>query len=95
MLAKQGWRLMQNVDSLVARVLKAKYYGNSNFMKAQLGTKPSYTWWSILEGRQVLEKGLIWRISNDINVNIKNHPWVSNILSFKVQIIWDNFKGLE
>ena len=32
---------MQNEDSLVAKTFKAKYYANSNFMKAQLGLNPS------------------------------------------------------
>ena len=31
MLAKQGWRLIQNEDSLVSRILRAKYYSNGDF----------------------------------------------------------------
>ena len=57
MLAKQGWRLIQHEDSLVARILKAKYYVNGDFMTAQMGNNPSYTWRSIIEGIVVLEKG--------------------------------------
>lgn len=47
LLAKQGWRLINYPNSLLARVLKAKYYPNSNFLKAQLGRLPSLTWKSI------------------------------------------------
>ncbi|KAA3478618.1 reverse transcriptase [Gossypium australe] len=36
LLAKQGWRLMTNVDSLVARVLKAKYYPHYQFLNSRL-----------------------------------------------------------
>ena len=44
MLAKQGWRLIKNEDALVSRILKVKYYANSEFMNAQLGSNPFYTW---------------------------------------------------
>lgn len=42
LLTKQGWCLIFNPDSLVARIFKAKYYPNTTFLKAQLGTYPSY-----------------------------------------------------
>lgn len=31
LLAKQGWRLLHNLDSLVGRVLKAKCYPDDNY----------------------------------------------------------------
>lgn len=36
LLAKQGWRLLTNPDSLLARVLEAKYYPHRNFLEANL-----------------------------------------------------------
>jgi hypothetical protein len=44
LLAKQGWRLIQNPDPLVAKIFKEKYYSNSTFMDTHLGRKPSYDW---------------------------------------------------
>jgi hypothetical protein len=35
LLAKQGWRLTTNPDSLVAKIFKAKYYPNSDFLSAK------------------------------------------------------------
>lgn len=42
LLAKQCWRLVQNPDSLTARILRAKYYPHSSFMDSALGKKPSF-----------------------------------------------------
>ena len=42
MLAKQGWRLLMNPNSLVARVYKAKYYPHGGVLNASLGSRPSY-----------------------------------------------------
>lgn len=47
LLAKQGWRLLSYLDSLLTRTLKAKYFSNTNFMESTLGQLPSYTWRSI------------------------------------------------
>ena len=58
LLVKQGWRLFKNLGSLTHRILKARYFPDRNFMEAQLGPKPSYSWRSLLAGRTVLEKGL-------------------------------------
>lgn len=57
-LAKQSWRLLKFLNSLVARVLKAKYYLNSSIMEAQLGANPSFSWRSIWGERSLLEKGI-------------------------------------
>ena len=44
MLAKQGWRLIQNPDSLCAKILRAKYYREGQVLDAKPRTGMSYTW---------------------------------------------------
>ena len=64
MLAKQGWRLLIVPDSLCARVLKGRYFPNSDFW---LATKPrgaSYTWRSLLHGRDLLLHGVQWGVGD-------------------------------
>lgn len=57
-LAKQGWRLVTNLNSLLGRIYKARYYPHTSFWNVTLGTNPSYTWKSIFAARKVLEDGL-------------------------------------
>ncbi|KAL4388444.1 hypothetical protein GQ457_09G025950 [Hibiscus cannabinus] len=38
LLAKQGWRILSNPGSLVARLLRAKYFPTSTFLQASLGS---------------------------------------------------------
>ena len=47
LLAKQWWRMQQNPNCLVHRMLKAKYFPNSMASEAELGCRPSYVWRSI------------------------------------------------
>lgn len=51
LLAKQGWRLMKNPSSLVARVLQAKYHSGVPFLEAKLGSRVSYVWRIIMEAK--------------------------------------------
>lgn len=76
MLAKQGWRLLQNPDSLCARVLKAKYFPNSSVLEARQKSGMSYTWRSILRGIGIVKKGMIWRVGDGVGLNIWDDPWL-------------------
>jgi hypothetical protein len=62
LLAKQIWRILQNPESLVARILKAKYFPNGSIMEANVSRRPSYAWHSIILAKLVIEHGALWRI---------------------------------
>lgn len=64
MLAKQGWRLLQNPDSLCAKVLQAKYYQEKTCLEAKPKVGISYTWRSIMRGIQLVKKGMIWWVGD-------------------------------
>ncbi|GMI84947.1 hypothetical protein HRI_002164000 [Hibiscus trionum] len=78
LLAKQCWKLIKHPDSLLARVLKARYYPSTDFLHANLCSNPSYTWRSLWSARGLLETGLTWRIGNGESVNIWNDSWIPN-----------------
>ena len=84
LLAKQGWRISQDSDSLAHRVLKAKYFPDSNFLEAQLGKNPSYTWRSLVAVRGVLHRGLRWNIGNGWKAKIWTDRWIPTPNSFIV-----------
>ncbi|KAK9924950.1 hypothetical protein M0R45_033291 [Rubus argutus] len=83
LLAKQGWRLITQPDSLVARVFKARYHPNSSFLEANHLPDMSYTWRSILAGKKVLSKGIRFQIGIGNNVSLWNDPWLPLPHNFK------------
>lgn len=85
LLAKQGWRLLMNPDSLVARMLKAKYFPRESFLSAGLGSSPSFLWRSFLWGRELLQDGLRRQIGNGLDTSVYMDPWVPGLDGFRVQ----------
>ena len=49
MLGKQGWNLITKPDSLIARLLKARYYRSGDFLLTRLGHNPSKKGYGVLE----------------------------------------------
>ncbi|XP_038708495.1 uncharacterized protein LOC120003549 [Tripterygium wilfordii] len=82
LLAKQGWRLLANENSLCFKLLKAKYFPNCDFMRASVGSNPSWSWRSLCEGREVLEKGLTWRVGNGQDISIWFDKWIPRPWNF-------------
>ncbi|XP_013705040.1 uncharacterized protein LOC106408899 [Brassica napus] len=78
LLARQGWRIIQFEDSLLAQVLKGKYFENDSFIKAQMGSKPSYAWRSLMYGRELLKKGLKHLIGDGRSVKVWSEPWIED-----------------
>lgn len=54
LIAKQGWRLITNPDSLLAQVLKSKYYLETDFLHSNLKSSASFTWKSIWLSQKIL-----------------------------------------
>ncbi|KAH9648318.1 reverse transcriptase domain-containing protein [Citrus sinensis] len=79
MLGKQGWRLLFHPDSLVARILKARYYPLSSFGKATVGSNPNYAWRSIIAADNVIIQGSRIQIGNGLQTTIGGSPWLLDL----------------
>lgn len=84
LLAKQGWWLLQNPQSILAQVLKVKYYPNCSFLSASLSENASYAWRSIWEARGLLVHGIQWMMGDGSLVRIWGDPWLPAPYSFRV-----------
>ncbi|XP_048498315.1 uncharacterized protein LOC104897505 [Beta vulgaris subsp. vulgaris] len=51
LLAKQAWRLLSMPESLMARVLKGKYFPSRNLLDATINSSASFTWRSICSAK--------------------------------------------
>jgi hypothetical protein len=76
LLAKQAWRPVSAPDSLCARVLRARYFKDGKFLSAGCPKRASYTWRSIVHGKELLKEGLIWRVGNGNNIEVWNQNWI-------------------
>ncbi|XP_062019293.1 uncharacterized protein LOC133735867 [Rosa rugosa] len=84
MLAKTVWRIFWSKGSLVNDILQAKYFPNTCFLNASLGTTPSTIWRGLLWGKQVIDSGSRWRIGDGQRVSIKEDRWLPCPTTFKV-----------
>lgn len=68
LLAKQEWRLITKLNSLLFKVLRGKYFPNSSFLEAGPGSHPSWSWRGIYEKKSLVK---VW-----------DEPWLNETCSF-------------
>jgi hypothetical protein len=78
MVGKQAWKLVSSPESLITRLLKAKYFPRSDYFGASLGHNPSYVWRSIWSAKDVIRRGFQWSIGTGERIPVWDHPWLSN-----------------
>jgi hypothetical protein len=69
-------RLVTKPDSLCAKVLKGKYFRDTDFMKAKRKRNASHTWNAILHGREALRKWMIKRVGDGTDIRVWEDPWI-------------------
>lgn len=77
LLAKICWRLIKDPQSLLAQVLKGKYFRYQSFMDCSVPASASHGWKSILAGREVLRKGLGWAVGDGESIRVWGDSWLS------------------
>lgn len=93
LLAKQGWRLLENPGSLTAQLICAKYCNGSNFLEASLSANPSLLWRSISGAKGFLKSGLRWRIRSGSSVSIWQDYWLPG--KNRILITTNRVAGME
>ena len=68
-LCKQGWKLMMEPTSLVARLLKARYYPQSSFLHSSLGH-------SIWATKNILSKYSKLGVGDGSHILVFKNPWL-------------------
>lgn len=76
LLGKHASRIWSNPESLVARVLKHRYFRNSSFLESTLGSRPSFAWRSLLLGRDLFKQGLVQSIGDGFRMNVWWEKWI-------------------
>jgi hypothetical protein len=76
LLAKQIWRMWQTPNSLVARIMKAKYHPYCSILEAARGRNPSFAWRSTQCSGDLIWEGLLWRVGNGEKIRIWQDKWL-------------------
>lgn len=58
------------------KVLKRIYFPNSDFGQASKGSRASWAWTSILEGRKVMTEGAVWSVGDGKQIRPFMDAWI-------------------
>nr|XP_028965078.1 uncharacterized protein LOC114827439 [Malus domestica] len=76
LLAKQGWRIIQQLNSLVAHLFKARYFPDMEFLIAPVKSNSSFCWRSITTARVLIQRGARWRVGDGLQIEIWGDSWL-------------------
>ncbi|GAU30599.1 hypothetical protein TSUD_392900 [Trifolium subterraneum] len=80
LLAKQGWRILTEPQTLLARTLKAKYFPQCKFLQEKQGNRSSYCWQSIQKFSWILKRGCFWLIVEDL-IDPSSNLWNAQLIN--------------
>lgn len=69
--------MLVSPDCLLARVLRGKYFPETDFLHVTAPSNCSHGWREILVGRDLIKNHVGWAIGNGEEVNVWNEPWLS------------------
>ncbi|KAL0432445.1 UNVERIFIED_CONTAM: putative mitochondrial protein [Sesamum latifolium] len=82
MLAKHLWRIMLHPESLLSRILKARYFPTGDVFTATLGSRPSFTWRSIMAAHALFRAGCRWHVGSGTSIRVWADPWLPRPRTF-------------
>lgn len=79
LLAKLGWKLARESDSLWCRALRAKYMKVKCLFEIGIAKGSSPGWNGILSSRHALINRACFKIGNGCKINLWKDPWISEL----------------
>ncbi|KAL0291374.1 UNVERIFIED_CONTAM: hypothetical protein Sangu_2534500 [Sesamum angustifolium] len=74
MLAKQLLQLWRNPEKLLSRMLRARYFPNGDVFTACLGSRPSFTWRSVMAAQALFRTGCHWYVGSGSQICVWSDP---------------------
>ena len=69
-----GFRDIQNYN----KVFSAKYFPNGNILEVSVHPRSSFAWRTILQARDVINKGVICKVGDEGSIKIWEHNWLQD-----------------
>uniref|UniRef100_A0A803QC51 RNase H type-1 domain-containing protein n=1 Tax=Cannabis sativa TaxID=3483 RepID=A0A803QC51_CANSA len=95
LLAKWGWALLNEDQSLCCKVLKAKYLRNTSFFECAYKNSDSWFWKIVKKTKEILQKGACKMISDGKESNVWTNPWVIHEQDFYPKAIASRVQGIR
>lgn len=76
LLSKLSWHMEINSNKMWVQVMHEKYVKEGDFFKAPVASTTSWGWKSIMQGREVIEGVVRWRVGDGCNINMWYDQWV-------------------
>lgn len=70
--------MIQEIDSLLYRCFKARYFPRTTFLDAVESPNSSFVWRSIMAALQILKSGYCWRVGNGSSIQVLGDKWIPN-----------------
>ncbi|KAF7124249.1 hypothetical protein RHSIM_Rhsim12G0080100 [Rhododendron simsii] len=85
LLAKQSWRILDQPTCLFSSFFLSKYCHSTPFLESKAPSSCSWTWKSILYGKDALIKGIRWQVGNGDKISIWNDFWLPSHIPFALK----------
>lgn len=76
MLASRWWMISHNNKSRVHRVLKSRYFPNTDAKNAPNYVNSSYVWSSLMAGKRVVDMATYMRVGDGLSIDVVPDPWI-------------------
>ena len=77
LLAKQVWRIINNLEAMWVKILKGRYFSRGSILETKKGLRVSWAWSSILEGIYFFKEIMMWQVMNGEEMDFWNDKWLS------------------